>query len=247
MSNSVKKVYLIHGWAANRHVFDDLIPRLPESWDIEALNLPGHGDAPFNGSFHITDIADDLAEKIDEPAYLLGWSLGGLVALYTAARHPEKVRALCITTGFAKFQAAPDYPEGIQTSALDKMIELFQQDYYKYIKQFLQLQFLYTKERQPVLETIMPEIAQYGPPSAIKAALDAIIETDIRPLLPDIDIPTLLIFGAKDTIAPPRMGKYLQQHMPHSDLHVIEKSAHAPFLTQPDEFSSLLTTFFEQH
>ena len=48
MLSSTKKVYLIHGWAANRHVFDDLIPRLPADWQCYALNLAGHGDAAFD-------------------------------------------------------------------------------------------------------------------------------------------------------------------------------------------------------
>ncbi|QEY25385.1 pimeloyl-ACP methyl ester esterase BioH [Neisseria zalophi] len=247
MQHSAKKVYLIHGWAANRHVFDDLIPRLPANWTIYTPNLPGHGDAPFDGSFDIAGIADELSEQINEPAYLLGWSLGGLISLYMAARYPEKIQALCITASFAKFQAAPDYPEGLSNPALAKMIDLFQQDYHKYMKQFLQLQFLYAKEQQSILEKVLPDIVKHGAPSAMQAALDTVAETDARPLLPDIDIPTLLIFGAKDSITPPRMGEYLQRHLPQSTLHTIEKAAHAPFLTQADEFASLITTFFEQN
>ena len=82
MPHSAKKVYLIHGWAANRHVFDDLIPRLPAGWDVRALDLPGHGDAPFAEPFDIAAVAEAFAGQIDTPAHILGWSLGGLVALY---------------------------------------------------------------------------------------------------------------------------------------------------------------------
>lgn len=247
MQQSAKKVYLIHGWAANRHIFDDLVLRLPDNWDIETLNLPGHGDAPFDGLFDVTATADLLAGQISEPAYILGWSLGGLVALHIAARHPAKTKALCLTASFAKFQAAPDYPEGLNNPALAKMIELFRQDYHKYMKQFLQLQFLYAKEQQSILEKVLPDIVRHGAPSALQAALDALAEADARGFLPEIQIPVQLIFGNKDSITPLRMGEYLHRHLPASELHVIDKAAHAPFLTQADTFAELLTRFVESH
>ncbi|WP_375731082.1 alpha/beta fold hydrolase, partial [Neisseria meningitidis] len=53
MPDAVKKVYLIHGWGANRHMFDDLMPRLPATWPVSAVDLPGHGDAPFAQPFDI--------------------------------------------------------------------------------------------------------------------------------------------------------------------------------------------------
>ncbi|MDO1510696.1 MULTISPECIES: pimeloyl-ACP methyl ester esterase BioH [unclassified Neisseria] len=247
MQHPAKKVYLIHGWAANRHIFDDLTPRLPAGWEIRTVNLPGHGDAPFNGEFDVAATADMIARQIDEPAYLLGWSLGGLISLYLAANYPEKVRSLCLTASFARFQAAPDYPEGLTNPALAKMIALFQQDYHKYMKQFLQLQFLYAKEQQPILEKVLPDIVKHGAPAAMQAALDAVANADARVFLPDIATPTLLIFGGKDSITPPRMGEYLHRHLPESELYIIPKAAHAPFLTQADEFAALLAEFFERH
>ena len=207
MQNPAKNVYLIHGWAANHHIFDDLVPRLPADWRIHTPDLPGHGAAPFDGTFDVAAAADALAARIDEPACILGWSLGGQVALYLAARHPEKVRALCLTASFARFQAAPDYPEGLSNPALAKMVALFGQDYHKYMKQFLQLQFLYAKDQHPILEKILPDIVKHGAPAALQAALDAVALADARAFLPEIAAPALLIFGGKDSITPQRMGE----------------------------------------
>ena len=246
MQNPAKNVYLIHGWAANHHIFDDLVPRLPADWRIHTPDLPGHGAAPFDGTFDVAAAADALAARIDEPACILGWSLGGQVALYLAARHPEKVRALCLTASFARFQAAPDYPEGLSNPALAKMVALFGQDYHKYMKQFLQLQFLYAKDQHPILEKILPDIVKHGAPAALQAALDAVAAADARAFLPQITVPALLIFGGKDSITPPRMGEYLHRHLPHSELHIIEKAAHAPFLTHAEQFAAWLAGFFNR-
>ena len=245
MLPSAQKIYLIHGWGVNRHVFDDFITHLPATWDVRLLNLPGHGTAAAGETFDIERVADDFARQIDQPAHILGWSLGGLVALYLAVRHPEKVTSLCLTASFAKLLAADHYPEGLNQVALGKMIALFQQDYAKHIKLFLQLQLLNTPNAAAIIERILPDIVRHGAPAALRDALDAAERADARPLLTQIQQPSLLIFGEKDAITPPRMGEYLHRHLPNSRLHLIEKAAHAPFLSHADEFAAQYRSFID--
>lgn len=243
MPDAVKKVYLIHGWGANRHVFDDLMPRLPAEWAVCAPDLPGHGDAPFVRPFDIA--ADGIAAQIDAPADILGWSLGGLVALYLAARHPGKVRSLCLTASFARLTADEDYPEGLAAPALGKMVGAFRSDYAKHIKQFLQLQLLHTPDAAEIIGRILPDLARCGTPSALQEALDAAERADARHLLDKIDVSVLLVFGGKDAITPPRMGEYLHRRLKGSRLVVMEKAAHAPFLSHAEAFAALYRDFVE--
>ena len=245
MQPSAQKIYLIHGWGVNRHVFDDFITRLPAAWDVHLLNLPGHGTAAVGETFDIERVADEFARQIEHPAHILGWSLGGLVALYLAARHPQKIQSLCLTASFAKLLAADHYPEGLNQVALGKMIALFQQDYAKHIKLFLQLQLLHTPDAAAIIERILPDIVRHGAPTALRDALNAAEHADARHLLPHIRQPSLLIFGGKDAITPSRMGGYLHRHLPHSRLHIIEKAAHAPFLSHADEFAAHYRSFID--
>lgn len=245
MPDAAKKVYLIHGWGANRHVFDDLMPRLPAEWAVCAPDLPGHGDAPFVRPFDIAAAADGIAAQIDAPADILGWSLGGLVALYLAACHPGKVRSLCLTASFARLTADEDYPEGLAAPALGKMVGAFRSDYAKHIKQFLQLQLLHTPDADGIIGRILPDLARCGTPSALQEALDAAERADARHLLDKIDVPVLLVFGGKDAITPLRMGEYLHRRLKGSRLVVMEKAAHAPFLSHAEAFAALYRDFVE--
>ncbi len=243
MSTPAKQFVFIHGWAANGHVFDDLRRRLPSDWQISSPDLPGHGQAAYHSHFDVQEAAEQVAADIREPAVLLGWSLGGLVALHVAHRYPEKVRALCLTASFAKFLASPDYPEGLSNPALAKMIALFRQDYHKYMRQFLELQFLYAKDQRSVMELVLPDIVRHGTPEALEDALNALSVADARAFLPTVRQPVLLVYGGKDSITPPRMGEYLARHLPHAELAMMEKAAHAPFLSHADGFAALLTDF----
>ncbi len=233
---------MLHGWAANHHIFDPLIADLPEC-RVSAPDLPGHGAAEFDGTFSVEAAADALAAQLGEPAHLLGWSLGGLVALHIAARYPHKVRSLCLTASFARLIAAPDYPEGLAKPALGKMIPLFQQDFAKYMGQFLQLQFLHIPERAHLAEQMLPSMIRYGIPAGLEAALDAVVRTDARELLPQVQCPALLVFGGKDGITPPRMGEYLHRHLLASRLVLIDKAAHIPFLSHADDFAAAYRAF----
>ena len=173
-------VYLIHGWAANGRIFDGLRPLLPETWRVHTPDLPGHGNAPSDGTFDIMAAADALAAEMPDNSDVVGWSLGGLVALHLAIRYPHKVRRLCLTSSFAKFLAASDYPQGQSRSALDKMIALFEQDYPKYMRQFLQLQLLNTPDGEEIIASVLPDMVKNGTPAALKAALDALSLADAR-------------------------------------------------------------------
>ncbi|MBP6116269.1 MAG: pimeloyl-ACP methyl ester esterase BioH [Neisseriaceae bacterium] len=237
-------VLLLHGWAANHHVFDDLITKLPAEGVYLAPDLPGHGVAAMPATFDVAAIANDLAATLTEPVHLVGWSLGGHIALYLAAHHPHLVKSLCLTASFAKFLAATDHPEGLKNPALAKMVTLFNQDFDKYMTQFFQLQFLYAKENLPILKQVLPLVCQYGPPPALALALEAIEGSDARACLSLIQAPTLLLFGQKDAITPAAMGTYLHQHIADSQLHFFERASHAPFLSHADEFAHTLTQFW---
>lgn len=229
----------IHGWGANYHIFNQFRTLLPENWHTTAPPLLGHGDVPSE-HFSVAQTAECFAQEISQPSYLFGWSLGGLVALHLAHHYPEKVKGLILCCSFAKLLAENDYPAGLTQSTLHKIAPLFEQDYAKYMRQFLALQLLNSPNRHEILQTVLPDVLKLGVPWALREALAEVERVDARAWLPHISQPTLLIFGEKDAITPPKMGEYLAQNLPHANLHFIAKAAHAPFLSHADEVVALM-------
>lgn len=244
---SPPEVFLIHGWAANHHIFDALRLLLaidPDRWHTP--DLPGHGAAAPQPYFDLNAIADQFAAGISRPVHLVGWSLGGMVALVMAARHPDKVKSLCLTASLAKLHASADYPQGLQHVALEAMIPRFEQNYYKSMRQFLGLQMLYAAPEDRLSEQqLLPALCQYGAPTGLTAALTALQQLDLRPILTDIHCPVLLIFGGRDAITPMRMGEYLHQNIRNSHWLPIPEAAHAPFLSHGHQFAPALKNFWE--
>src|SRR5207302_1479349 len=96
---SGRPLILLHGGLMSSEMFGPVIPQLAQSHQVIAPDLQGHGrTADIDRPIDVRTMADDIAALIDhlglEQADVVGYSLGGGVALHTAAKHPAKVRRL---------------------------------------------------------------------------------------------------------------------------------------------------------
>lgn len=67
--------------------------------DAIAISFPGHGDEPGTGPVTMEGLADFVSERCPEPVHVVGLSLGAMVALHTALRHPHLVKSLLVACG----------------------------------------------------------------------------------------------------------------------------------------------------
>lgn len=92
----MKRLVLIHGLAGSTRTFDRLLPLLG-AWDVQAVDLPGHGaDAANPGADSIEEMAGAVRDVVTEPAVFLGHSMGGLVCTAVAEQDPALVERLVL-------------------------------------------------------------------------------------------------------------------------------------------------------
>ncbi len=91
---------LLHGFARQWRTYYPILPALQSQWQIHAPDFRGHGgSAPTPGAYRVVDYLEDALAclaRIDEPAIVLGHSLGSMVAAALAAAAPDKVRAVIL-------------------------------------------------------------------------------------------------------------------------------------------------------
>ena len=133
-------VVLIHGWGLHAIVFDDIVPALLERFRVTVVDLPGMGQSPLpNDDYTLDFLADQVLAIMPEQAHLLGWSLGGLVALAMAEKAPQRVESVVTVATSPRFTAAADWQPAMKADILAKFAEMFDEDYEGTLVRFLAL------------------------------------------------------------------------------------------------------------
>lgn len=233
---------LLHGWGLHGGVWRPLIERLAGRWRINAVDLPGHGRSPAAaGGFDLAGAAQAVAAAVPAGAVWLGWSLGGMVALAAAAAGVP-MRVVAVTGSAARFSAAPDWPHAVAPALLAAFAADLTGDYRATLQRFLALQARGSERAREEIRALREGLFAHGEPdpAALAGGLAALRDQDLRPLLPRVAPPALLLHGERDTLVPLAAARATAGLLPAATLYTISGAGHAPFLSHPDAFAKAL-------
>jgi pimeloyl-[acyl-carrier protein] methyl ester esterase len=213
------KLLYLHGFATG-----------PKIWEGQP-----EGETPAISFENCDQTAKAIGEGVGKGQRILivGWSMGGMIALQLAAEYPEKVKALVLVSTTPKFIQSNDWQHGLPTAILRRLQKRIK---IEGIRAFHSLIFDLSKEN--------PGLADLSVEQAEKE-LAELEKIDLRGLLPEIKQPTLIIHGDQDHICLPGAGAYLHENIPQSKLVVFPGIKHVPFLEAPDLFRNTVKEFFD--
>ncbi len=238
---------LLHGWAMS-----------PLAWaPVQALlgavpslapALPGHAaDAVCPQASGLTSWTDALAARLPQGAMVVGWSLGGLLALELARRHPERVARLVLIGTSARFVADDAGWPGLSADVVEGFQHGFATDPAATLKRFVALQCLGEAERRSTIQTVSAALALHSgrsPPDPVLAEGLAILAgSDLRPCLAELRQPCLLVHGEDDALMPLAAARALAAALPMAELQVLAGSGHALPLSRPTDCARLIGEF----
>ncbi len=238
------QVLLLHGWGCSTTHFKPIMEVLRKDHRVAVIDFPAHGqsDKP-NAPWAVGDFADcvtDVMRQLDlAPTDIIAHSFGGRVALTIAASAPERVNRL-VLTGCAGLKAPQTEAQKRRSAA------------YKRGKTACEA-LMKCKPFAPIGERLLDSLRKkYG--SADYNALDAdmratfskVVSEDLRPLLPNIKAPTLLIWGEKDAETPLWMGQTMEKEIADAGLVVFEGDDHFAYLKQWQRFATIVESFLKE-
>lgn len=236
---------LLHGWGMNARVFDSLAGLLADDFDVRPLDLPGHGGRAELTENTLQAWADDLAGQLPDDAIVLGWSLGGQVAMRAALDHPRKVARLVLLASTPKFVAAADWDRGVDAGDLEAFGAALRADPDATLLRFLSLQTRGMAGQKALLQELRQTML--GGPAAADAALAAglaiLRDSDLRGELPGLAQPTLVLHGALDTLTPAAAGTWLAAALPAAQHLELPRAAHAPHLSHAEAVADAIGRF----
>lgn len=237
---------LLHGWGLGPQVWTGLVRHLPPGLRVRTPALPGHGGAAAR-SQTLEAWGDALLPELPDGAVVCGWSLGGLVALDLARRHPHKVARLVLIGTSPCFVTRADtarapWPHGLAASTVAGFIEDFAHDPAATLRRFVALQALGDARRRTVSNALNAALADIGQcdPAALDVGLRLLADSDQRPALADVRQPVQLIHGAGDALMPVAAAEWLATQLPDARLARLDDCGHAPFLSRPEDCAALI-------
>jgi len=239
----------IHGWGLNSGVWQPSVEKLSNHFKVITVDLPGFG---LNVEHEVTpytleNIAKHIANVIDEPSIIIGWSLGGMVATEIAVNYPEKAKALVTIASSPCFIEQDNWP-GMQADVLALFHRQLEQDTQKTINNFLKIQALGSPHLRQDIKQIRDLVMQYPMPNknTLDLSLKFLENEDQRQYLTNISMPYLRMYGKLDGLIPKAVIEKISTLTPTSDIVIFEKSSHAPFISDFSSFIESLTSWLGQ-
>ncbi len=205
---------------------------------VVRYDLRGHGLSPVpDGPSTIADLGRDLIALLDrleiERASLVGVSLGGMVSLWTAAHHPERVERLvpCFTS--AQLGSPELWRERIATVQTHGTAALAD----AVVGRWFTPAF---SAREPGSVAAMRDTIAATPDAGYASCAHAIEAMDLRPDLQLITAPTLVMAGADDPVTPPSHADVIADGIHAADLRVLDDAAHLGNFEQPEAYNAAL-------
>jgi pimeloyl-[acyl-carrier protein] methyl ester esterase len=211
------------------------LPRLEKRWRVTMIELPGHGESDFlQGDVH--EWARALLESAPESATWLGWSLGAMVSLAAAVTAPERFDALVLAGGTPRFVREPGWECGMQKALLDSFANELLSSPERTMLRFLGLQVRGAENERETLKQLRSGVRQrpQAGREALRCGLDLLLQTELRPHLSGLRVPSLWLFGEKDTLVSAKTADHVRRLQPLARTHVIRSAGHAPFLSHPE-------------
>jgi pimeloyl-[acyl-carrier protein] methyl ester esterase len=238
---------MLHGWGMHGGVWDDCAAMLSDSFRVSKVDLPGHGrsrDVPDAG--RLCGLTEVVARHAPRRMALVGWSLGGMIAMDLARRQPRRVEKLVLVATTPRFVSGPDWPYGVEPGVLATFGARLSEDYRRTIRDFLALQLRGDEHAARMLRSLRQRIFSHGDPDprALARGLAVLAETDLRPAVSRLSMPTLVIGGDRDRLTPPEAGAWLADAIPGARHLSISGASHTPFISHPDAFLDAVGDFF---
>ena len=231
---------LLHGWGSSSKIWQSCIEKLAEDFQVWCIDLPGHGESQgVDWDESVDQGLSLLSQALPERCYLVGWSLGGLLAQLYVKQYPQRVQSLMLIASTPKFVAGLDWPHAMPKDKFANFLQQFNTSPKVVLKQFRALQVLHSVSSKEIM-CMLEQAKSDHYPKKIAWGLLWLQELDLREPCVTKDIPILLLQGENDQVSSVKAAQQTVElwKPKHKNLQlcIITDAGHTPFLSHPEQF-----------
>ncbi|MBH0053781.1 alpha/beta hydrolase [Salinibacterium sp. SWN139] len=241
-------IVFVHGWGGSGDAWDLQVLDLAPSYRCITVDLRGHGssDKPwgdYNYDLFVRDLNVLVSELGLERVTLVGWSMGGHIALKFAHEHPEKLARVVVTGSGPRFSGTEDAPYGTPEGEVQGLVDAIK------IAPIETIAGLYGNNfHRTDLTATRDWFVQTGwkvPAFVGVSSFQALLDNDLRGVLPSVQTPVHIFSGRHDAIWDPRWSEEAHRLIPTSTLTYFENSGHVAFIENRIEWNATLVDILE--
>jgi len=240
-------IIFLHGLLGSSKAWPYQFAALSLTYNIIAWDAPGYGKSALIAADidAYVQMLDELIQTCgDKKVSLVGHSMGGTVASRYAAKNSDKVKCLVLSCTHPGYGAPTTAPISEKLEKRLKELADIGREAYGWNR---------ARDLLPcpdVPESVLSyaaKIASETNPEGLRRASRMLQLADNRPLLPKINVPTLILTGEKDTVVQPQLQADLLALVPFTEHIEMPGLAHAPYLQAPQYYNSLLYDFISKN
>lgn len=228
-----QSLVFLHGSGGNSGAWVEQYSVLHKSFNIAAVDLPGHGQSEGSGERDISAYVLRLKEILDvlklARPVLVGHSLGAAIALSFAVKYPQEVSGVVAAGGGITMPVNPDILDGFAKEP-DLILDLM-------------CKFSIAKENRPKLFGPLRESLGQASVDVVAGDMLACSKFYLTGDLEKIRVPVLALCGVEDKMTPPASSEKIAKGIAGAKCVLIEGAGHMAMLEKPEAFNNALTTF----
>lgn len=249
-----KPVVLVHGWPLSDAMYEYQYQFLTDNgYRVIGITLRGFGksDKPY-GAYNYDVYAQDIKVVLDklniQDATLGGFSMGGAISLHYVAKYKSsRVSKLALFGAAAPSWTQRDgYNFGFTVDAVNELIALSKVNRPQLLENFGKIFGATETALSAGFGNWLGGINIEASPYATTQSLIALRDTDLRPELKQINIPTAIFHGTKDKICEYALAEQMQKAIKNSYIVKFENSGHGLFLEELEKFNTELLAFIQK-
>ena len=229
-------VILLHGWGGQALSFKPVFDYLIKNYKVYALDLPGFGRSSIPphtwGTFDYASFISKFFTKMGiTKAHIIGHSFGGRIAIVLAANFPKEVDKLILVNS-----------AGIRPKRTLK--------YYTFITiakicKILLSPKIWGKYGERIKNSLYNFVGSedYRNAGELRDILVKVVNEDLRHLLPNIEVLTLLVWGEQDKKTPVSHARIMEEKIKNARLVVLENAGHFSYLDEFPQFCRIISEF----
>ena len=252
---SQQAIFMIPGWAMPQESMQGLAQKLSKKFYVVLVSLPGIRQQTTESqpldlgvNYDIDALTEQLLEIAPKSSWWLGWSLGGMIATYVAARRSSRVKGLITMATTPSFTQRENWPHAMTLADFDAFAQLVNDAPSMALKRFTLMQTKGNPQARPLqkrLQTYISPLVLNG--LALNSGLRLLKSLDVRRELQLLDCPNLHLIGREDALVPVEAWSQQENNNSLQSLHIFDECAHQPFLEQPELTVELIEQYIDAH